>query len=104
MNPNPTFNEQCYTLLGQIPKGKVTTYKEIASALGTKAWRAVGSALAKNPDLITTPCHRVVRSDGNIGEYALGREKKIELLQSEGIEIVNGKIENFEKYFYSFNS
>ena len=102
MKPTPDFNEQCYTLLRQIPKGKVTTYKEMARVLGSKAWRAVGTALAKNPDLITTPCHRVVRSDGNIGEYAQGKEKKIELLKSEGIKITNGKIENLEEYFYSF--
>ncbi len=102
MKQNKTFNEQCYALLRQIPKGKVTTYKEIARAMGTKAWRAVGSTLAKNPDLITTPCHRVVLSDGHIGEYALGKEEKKKLLQSEGIKITDNKIENFEECFYTF--
>ena len=42
------FNEKCYELLKLIPEGKVTTYKEMANALNTKAWRAVGSAMAKN--------------------------------------------------------
>ena len=76
----------------------------MARVLGSKAWRAVGTALAKNPDLITTPCHRVVRSDGYIGEYALGKEEKKKLLQSEGIKITDNKIENFEECFYTFNS
>lgn len=103
MSQSLTFNEKCYTLLRQIPKGKVTTYKEMAKALGTNAWRAVGTALSQNPDLITTPCHRVVRTDGSVGDYALGRKKKIELLKSEGIEISNGNVQNFDKYFYTFN-
>ena len=102
MNQACTFNERCYTLLRQIPKGKVTSYKEIAKALGTTAYRAVGNAMAKNPDLITTPCHRVVKSNGLVGEYALGREKKIELLKNEGIIINDNKIENFKECFYTF--
>ena len=102
MNQASTFNERCYTLLRQIPKGKVTSYKEIARALGTTAYRAVGNAMAKNPDLITTPCHRVVKSNGLVGEYALGREKKIELLKNEGIIINENKIENFKECFYMF--
>ena len=80
MNGDTSFNERCYALLKLIPEGKVTTYKEMADALGTKAWRAVGSAMAKNEHLLVIPCHRVVRSDGTIGEYALGADKKAELL------------------------
>ena len=74
------FNNRCYELLRLIPEGKATAYKEMAKALNTKAWRAVGSAMAKNKNLITTPCHRVVRSDGSIGQYALGSAKKHGLL------------------------
>ena len=66
------FNQRCYELLKLIPEGKVTTYGEMARALDTKAWRAVGSAMAKNKNLFVIPCHRVVRSDGCIGQYALG--------------------------------
>ncbi len=96
MNQERNFNERCYELLNKIPKGKVTTYKEMANALGTKAWRAVGTAMAKNADLINTPCHRVVRSDGAIGQYALGTDKKSELLSSEGVEISNNKIKDLD--------
>ena len=104
MNQGLSFNERCYELLNRIPRGKVTTYKEMANALGTKAWRAVGTAMAKNIDLINTPCHRVVKSDGTIGQYALGTDKKCELLGSEGVEIMNNKIKNLDKYFFRFNS
>ena len=98
------FNERCYALLAQIPTGKVTTYKEMARALGSNAWRAVGSAMAKNPNLITTPCHRVIRSDGGIGDYALGSEKKAELLRSEGIKIKNDKVSHLDLVFYQLNT
>jgi len=104
MNQNLSFNEKCYELLRQIPQGKVTTYREMASALGTKAWRAVGTAMAKNNNLIITPCHRVVRSDGSIGQYALGTNKKTELLENEGVEILNGKVNKLERFFHKFTA
>lgn len=97
-----SFNERCYELLKLIPEGKVTTYGEMARALNTKAWRAVGSAMAKNKNLVVIPCHRVVRSDGTIGQYALGTDKKSELLQNEGIEISRGKVSNLDRFFYRF--
>ena len=97
-----SFNEKCYELLMQIPEGKVTTYAEMAKALNTRAWRAVGTAMAKNQKLIEVPCHRVVRSDGTVGQYALGTNKKSELLSSEGVDIQNGKIKNLNKFFHSF--
>ena len=96
------FRDQCYSLLLQIPKGKVTTYQAIAHALGSKAYRAVGTAMAKNPNPITVPCHRVVKSNGEIGNYAFGIDKKIALLEQEGIEIKNGKVVNFADVFYDF--
>ena len=100
---NSSFNQKCYELLKLIPKGKVTTYGEMARALNTKAWRAVGSAMAKNKNLIIIPCHRVVRSTGSIGEYALGSDKKAELLQSEGVEVLSGKVQELDKYIYKFD-
>lgn len=99
---NHHFNEKCYALLKLIPEGKVTTYKEMAKALNTKAWRAVGSAMAKNKNLYVIPCHRVVRSDGSVGEYALGSEKKSEILLNEGIEISNGKVTNLTRFMHTF--
>ena len=96
------FNERCYALLKCIPEGKVTTYKEMANALNTKAWRAVGSAMAKNKNLFVIPCHRVVRSDGSVGEYALGSEKKSDLLKDEGVAVIDGKIKNLDLVMHKF--
>ena len=72
-----------------IPRGKTRTYKQIAEAIGKpKAFRAVGTALKNNPLPIVIPCHRVVRSDGDIGSYSgsSGRGKRIkaDLLRREG--------------------
>ena len=99
-----SFNEKCYELLKLIPEGKVTTYREMARALNSRAWRAVGSAMAKNKNLYVIPCHRVVRSDGSIGEYALGTNKKAEILTSEGVAVVNGKIKNLDDFMHNFSS
>ncbi len=96
------FNERCYELLKLVPKGKVTTYGEIARALNTRAWRAVGSAMAKNKHLIVIPCHRVVRHDGCIGQYATGADKKAGLLIEEGVAVENGKVADLEKYMHRF--
>ena len=94
-----SFNERCYEILIRVPKGKVTTYKEIARALKSKAYRAVGNAMNKNPYAPIVPCHRVVNSNGEIGGFAWGTRKKIEMLKKEGIEIKNNKID-MKKYFY----
>lgn len=105
LKPEPTltpFQIRCYELLKRIPEGRVTTYKAIADALGSKAYRAVGTAMAKNPYLIEVPCHRVVNSNGAIGHYALGHEKKIELLKQEGVEIKDSKVADFESVFFDF--
>jgi methylated-DNA-[protein]-cysteine S-methyltransferase len=102
MKTNSEFNEQCYALLKQIPAGKVTTYRELAKAMDSRAWRAVGSAMAKNRHLIVIPCHRVVRSDGSVGQYALGSDKKAELLQDEGVTVSNGKVRDLDKYLHRF--
>jgi len=93
-----SFDERCYALLRQIPEGRVSSYREIAHALGSKAYRAVGNAMNRNPyptDLY--PCHRVVRSDGMVGGYAHGNEAKILRLQEEGIEIQNGRVVELEQ-------
>lgn len=97
------FNEKCYEILKTIPKGKVTTYKAIAKALKSKAYRAVGNAMNKNPhDTNLFPCHRVISSNGNIGGYAHGTEAKISRLRKEGIIIENNKID-LGRFGYNFN-
>ena len=84
-----TFTEKVLQIVREIEKGKVMTYKEVAARAGAAgAARAVGTIMKNNYD-VTVPCHRVVRSDGHIGDYNRGgQEKKIELLKSEGVEIV----------------
>lgn len=96
------FYNKCYKLLKKVPKGRVTTYKELAKGLKTKAYRAVGIAMNKNPYAPNVPCHRVVNSNGKVGGFASGTKKKIEMLKREGIPIKNGKIVGFEKYLYEF--
>lgn len=97
-----SFYEKCYEVLRKVPKGKITTYKILAKKLKTKAYRAVGNAMNKNPYAPKVPCHRVVKSDGSIGGFADGIKKKIFRLKKEGIKIKNNKIENFEKVVYYF--
>lgn len=68
-----TFFDQVYALVRQIPAGSVTTYGDLARALGTRDARRVGHALHANPDGALTPCHRVVAKDGRLApHYAFG--------------------------------
>lgn len=100
---HPTqFEQRCYALLEKIPKGKITTYKEIARKLGTGAYRAVGNACAKNPYAPKVPCHRVVRSDGKLGGYAYGPKKKREILRKEGVEIDSNGAVDLNRFGYRF--
>ena len=69
----------------KIPLGQTRSYQWIAKEIGRpKAVRAVGSALGKNPFAPLVPCHRVIRSDGVLGHYSGGKNKKVELLKLEG--------------------
>jgi len=95
-------SQKLYDLLCEIPRGRVTTYKELAKKLKTKGYRAVGQIVGANPNAPKVPCHRVVRSDGGIGGYAFGLPKKIEILAAEGVKISDGKVENFEKKLFKF--
>ncbi|OFW80737.1 MAG: cysteine methyltransferase [Alphaproteobacteria bacterium RIFCSPLOWO2_01_FULL_40_26] len=94
--------KKLYELLKKIPKGRVTTYGEIAKKLKTKAYRGVGQVVGANPDAPKTPCHRVVKSDGSIGGYAFGVKKKIALLASENVEVKAGKVIDFKKKLFKF--
>ncbi len=85
-----------YGILAIIPEGKVTTYGDIAKALGhPHSSRAIGKILSKNPDPIAIPCHRVVMSDGNLGGYAFGKVRKKELLKKEGLSFIGDEMQNF---------
>jgi deoxyribonuclease V len=91
-----------YNLVAQIPRGKITTYGAIAEALGDpRAARAVGKILHENPKLIDVPCHRVIMSNGYIGGYVTGIDKKRELLESEGIKVSDdAKINNYQSLMF----
>ena len=88
-----SFFNRCYKLVSQIPRGKVSTYKAVAEKLGCKAFRAVGNAMNKNPFAPKVPCHRVVNSNGGVGGFALGRDKKIDLLRKEGVVVKDGRVD-----------
>jgi methylated-DNA-[protein]-cysteine S-methyltransferase len=88
--------------LREVPPGRVTTYREIAHALGTKAYRAVGNAMNKNPYAPEVPCHRVVKSDGGLGGFAYGSVEKIKLLKKEGVKVREDQILNFKSLLYQF--
>jgi len=77
-----------WNYLKKIPKGKVKTYLEVAKAIGKpRACRAVANAVGKNPYPPLIPCHRVIRSDGNLGGYSGkgGIKEKRRLLLKEKV-------------------
>lgn len=79
------FQEAVWRELRKIPAGETRSYAEIAAAIGhPKAVRAVGSANGDNHVCVLIPCHRVIRSDGTLGGYGGGIERKKRLLASEG--------------------
>jgi len=78
------FQQQVWSALQKIPTGETRSYTEIAAAIGSpKAVRAVAGACAANAIAVIIPCHRVVRSDGNLSGYRWGIERKKRLLQQE---------------------
>jgi len=93
--------EEIYRIVRQVPRGKVSTYGAVARALGDiRASRAVGVAMNINPDPEFTPCYRIVNSDGTVGGFSMGVDEKIRRLKEDGIEVVNGRIKNFEQVFF----
>jgi len=99
------FQRAVWRALLQIPAGKVTSYGEIARAIGRPgAVRAVGSAVGKNPFAPEVPCHRVVPADGRIGRYSGGEgvATKIALLEAEGVRVEGGRIVEFRDRFHCF--
>ena len=79
------FQQQVWNAIQQIPYGEVQTYQWIADRIGSpKSARAVGNATGANPVSILIPCHRVIRSNGALGGYGGGLERKRQLLALEG--------------------
>ena len=85
MKTQKTFTEKVRDVVRKIPKGKTMTYKEVATKAGNpSASRVVGSVMKANYDT-EIPCHRVIRSDGKIGDYNRGgTEAKLRILKKEG--------------------
>ena len=97
------LEEKIYRKLLEVPPGYVTTYGELAKAINLKnGQRIVGQIMKKNPFPVIVPCHRVVKSDGTIGGYAYGIERKKYMLSKEGLEINNDKILDFKKNLFRF--
>ncbi|MBS3146508.1 MGMT family protein [Candidatus Woesearchaeota archaeon] len=98
------FYEKVYEKLRKVPSGRVVTYKILAEVLNSKAYRAVGSAMRKNKNAPVIPCHRVVKSSGEIGNFSGegGVKAKIKMLEKEGIKIKNNRIIDFEKVLFKF--
>lgn len=101
------FQERVYALLRRVPKGKVTTYGELAAGVGIGSARAVGQAMRCNPYAPHVPCHRVVASDGGIGGFS-GQSsgdairRKVALLRAEGVPVEDNRIVDFAKRRHRF--
>jgi len=90
--------KEVYDMLHHIPEGRVTTYEDLAAALGfPRASRAIGRILHNNPNPIVVPCHRVVMSDGTIGGYAFGQARKKQILTQEGVRFFGNSMANFSR-------
>ena len=97
------LEQKIYKKLLEVPKGQITTYGDLAKAVGLKnGQRIIGKIMNKNPYPVLVPCHRVVMSTGKIGGYAYGEHVKMKMLSDEGIQIIDGKIENFDKKLFRF--
>ncbi len=91
------LKEEVYKQISKIPKGQVMTYKELAKKVGKpKAIRAIATIVGLNPNPIIVPCHRVVKSDGRIGEYTYkgkrDKNMKIKLLLEEGVNVCGDRV------------
>jgi len=105
MGNTTPFQERVYAKLRQVPRGKVTTYGDLAKAVGIGSAQAIGQAMRHNPYAPAVPCHRVVASDGTIGGFGGARRgkkirEKILLLTKEGVMTRNNAIIDFWKVRY----
>ncbi len=94
------LEDRVYKKLLEVPPGMVTTYGELAKAVGLKnGQRVIGRIMNKNPYPVIIPCHRVIKSNGQIGGYAWGEKIKTNMLSKEGMKIKNGKIIDLEMIY-----
>ncbi len=100
---NDNFFERVYQIVRQIPEGKVTSYGAISKALGTaRSARMVGWAMNASHNLDDIPAHRVVNRKGLLtGKHHFdGTNLMQQLLENEGIKVIDNQIINFEKHFW----
>lgn len=102
-NQSASVFDRIYSVVRQIPKGKVATYGQVAELAGNKRWaRVVGYALHVNPEPDKIPCFRVVNREGRVSEaFAFGGvNRQIELLKAEGVEFVSddGKFVDLKRF------
>ena len=97
------YQQAILRILAEVPKGKVTTYGDLAQELAKRdpkyspnASRAVGTTMRNNVCGPYIPCHRVIKSDGSIGNFRGGEpgavQEKIKMLREEGVQVIRGKI------------
>ncbi|MFH1970527.1 MAG: MGMT family protein [Verrucomicrobiota bacterium] len=101
--PTP-FQKRVYAALGRVPRGQVTTYKQLAGFLGCRSCRAVGQALKHNPYAPKVPCHRVIASDLTPGGFmgwrgGATKRRKLDLLAKEGVQFHAGKLAEPSRIF-----
>jgi len=106
------YQQAILRILAEVPKGKVTTYGDLAKELSKRdpkwspdASRAVGTTMRNNLCGPQIPCHRVIKSDGGVGNFRGGAEgaveEKIGMLRDEGVTVFNGKID-LKKHRHTF--
>ncbi|KIX21028.1 cysteine methyltransferase [Flavobacterium sp. 316] len=97
------FFERVYDIVRQIPEGKVTSYGAIAKAIGAvRSARMVGYAMNASHDMEDVPAHRVVNRKGLLtGKHHFdGTNLMAQLLENEGVKVIDNQIINFEKHFW----
>lgn len=106
------YQQAILRILAEVPKGRVTTYGDLAKELSRRdpkwspnAYRAVGTTMRNNLCGPQIPCHRVVKSDGSVGSFRGGAEgavdEKIRMLRDEGVTVSNGEID-LKRYRHTF--
>ena len=97
LSSRSSFCRKVLKVTATIPYGQTRSYQWVARTMGNPlAYRAVGQALAKNPLPGIIPCHRVIKTDGNVGGYSLGSKKKERLLIEEVIHLKKGRERRYE--------
>ena len=87
------FERDVYRALARVPYGRVASYRDLATAAGRpNAYRAVGSAMARNALPVILPCHRVIKNDGRLGSYGDDPAWKERLLALEGVRVAEGRV------------